>query len=139
VPVKAVIDTNIWIRALLKPGIPRQIADTLEADLFTLICSKELLEELERVWKRPQIAVKISEGHARRLITLIKTTALFVELQHIPAVSRDPKDDIFLACAALSQSDFLVSADDDLLCLASHEHTQIVTPREFLEIITSRE
>ncbi|MBP9093697.1 putative toxin-antitoxin system toxin component, PIN family [bacterium] len=37
-----------------------------------------------------------------------------VLLTDILQVSRDPKDDMFLACAVISDSDYLVSGDSDL-------------------------
>ena len=56
-------------------------------------------------------------------------------MEQVAAISRDPKDDIFLACAAASCADFLVSGDEDLLFLAEHHGTKIVTPSEFLQIL----
>lgn len=136
-PIKAVIDTNIWVSALLNPGTARQIVHYLQADGFQNVCSNELLAELFRVISRPKITATVSLDDIDELLTLIQDKALFIDLNSIPVVSRDPKDNIFLACAIDSKSEFLVSGDQDLLCLSEYKDTKIVTPAQFLEILKS--
>ncbi len=55
-----------------------------------------------------------------------------VDLQHNVHICRDPKDDMFLECAALANADVLVSGDKDLLSLGSYGGTKIVTPLEYV-------
>jgi predicted nucleic acid-binding protein len=59
----------------------------------------------------------------------------FVELPAIPAVSRDPKDDKFLATARAGRVDYLVTEDRDLLDLVEYEGTKIITTEEFLRVL----
>lgn len=62
--------------------------------------------------------------------------------EHFALHSRDPKDDIFLACALAGQCDYLVTGDRDLLDLQGHPglgQLRIVTPREFLEAVKESE
>jgi putative PIN family toxin of toxin-antitoxin system len=134
---KVVIDTNVWISALLHPlGNPRKIADLFEEDAFLLFCSQELIDELVDVVHRPRIATRINQDQADRLTDFIKTTATFVKLKNIHSVSPDPKDDMFLACAATGQCDFLVTGNrKDLLDLGSYKQTKIVNPAQFFQII----
>ena len=49
--------------------------------------------------------------------------------------SRDPKDDIYLACAVSASARFLVTYDGDLLVLEKPFGIQIVRPAEFLRQI----
>ncbi len=133
--LKAVIDTNIWLSALIGTGPPRKIKDYLQARLFQAVHSPELFKELVDVLSRPKYASKIQATEAYKLIQLIEEVAILVKLHHIPQVSRDPKDDIFLACAAISDSNYLVSGDSDLLDLQTHGRTHIVRPAEFLSIL----
>jgi uncharacterized protein len=134
--VKAVVDTNIWISALLNSaGASRQIAERLEADQFALICSNELIVELTQVLARPKFVRIINSNQADRFIALLQRKAVLVQLQDVAAISRDPKDDVFLACAAISDSDYLVSGDLDLLDLQTHWRTQIISPAKFLSIL----
>ena len=134
---KVVIDTNVWISALFSPaGIPRKIANYFEAGAFILVCSDELITELVTVISRPEITAKLSLEEANELVSLIIERAVFVQVKDVPAVSPDPKDDIFLASAATAVCDFLVTGNrKDLLDLGSHGQTKIVSPRQFLEIL----
>ncbi len=58
-----------------------------------------------------------------------------VELTEIPAVARDPKDDKFLATAAVAGADYLVTEDDDLLVLGEYQGVKIVKAAAFLRIL----
>lgn len=69
------------------------------------------------------------------MVDLLERKGVLTELEQFPPVSRDPKDDVFLACAAFSDSDYLVSGDLDLLDLQTHGRTRIIRPAEFLSIL----
>lgn len=128
-----VIDTNVWISALIfgKPGgIPaRAIKRAVTEDL--LVTSVETLEEVRRVLRRkyswPEARISRQFGHFFR-------NALSVDLEHNVHVCRDPKDNMFLECAALAHADVLVTGDNDLLSLANHRDTRILTPAQYLDL-----
>lgn len=135
--LKAVIDTNVWVSALLGTGVPKKLKDRMAQDNFRPICSAQLVDELIDVLARPKFVGKITDIDAAELVRLLRTAALFVEPEQIDATSRDPKDDVFLACALAGGADYLVTGDDDLLSLVGFRGTKIVTPREFLQVIES--
>jgi len=133
--LKAVIDTNIWISALIGSGSPRQIKDLLQARLFRPVYAEELFNELVDVLTRPKYASMIQPAEIYKLLHLIEEVAVVVKLGAVPSISRDPKDDVFLACALASHSDFLVTGDDDLLVLGEYHGTKIVTASQFLAVL----
>lgn len=135
--VKAVIDTNIWISALLSGSNALALVDALDRDKFSLVSSVELLDELERVVARRKFADIMSEERSQDILKLINEKALIIKIADVLPVSRDPKDDIFLACALASGADYLVTGDDDLLCMKGHGTTRIVTPTDFLSVLES--
>ena len=63
------------------------------------------------------------------------------DAEHVPGeviisgVCRDPKDDIFIACAVEGKSDVIVSGDTDLLDMGTYEGISIVSPRQFLDLL----
>lgn len=134
--LKAVIDTNVWISSLLGVGSPKHITDALRSGKFQAIYSKALFAELLDVLSRPKFAGKFSQVDAATLLRLIQQAAILVEVINLESVSRDPKDDPFLACAAAAKADFLVTGDDDLLCLKTHGETKIVTPHQFVDALS---
>jgi uncharacterized protein len=58
-----------------------------------------------------------------------------VEVDDVPPVSRDPKDDTFLATAVAARADYVVTEDNDLLVLGAHQGIQIVTAGRFLAVL----
>ena len=49
----------------------------------------------------------------------------------IERTCRDADDDNILNCALASESDYLVTGDDDLLTLHKYGKTKIIKPRQF--------
>jgi uncharacterized protein len=140
VPIRAVLDTNIWISALSSDGTARAIADALDADQFILISANELVGELVGVVQRPKFAETMATEHVQRIVSMVEEKAIFVHLGEIPAISRDPKDDMFLACAAESEADYLVTGDTKhLLPLREYGKTQIIAARQFLDILMTND
>ena len=58
------------------------------------------------------------------------------DLPRLQAVPADPKDDMVVATAVAAKAEYLVTGDrKHLLSLGTYEGIQIVTPREFLELL----
>lgn len=57
----------------------------------------------------------------------------------LPPVSRDPKDDKFIACAVEGNANYIVSGDDDLLDLEEYQGIGLITAREFITMLQLRE
>ncbi len=134
--LKVVIDTNVWTSALLTQGTARKLVNSLKSTRFQLVYSNQILAELLEVTSRPKFAQKISSTDKTDLTDLIQQRGILIELaQSLPAISRDPKDDVYLACAAAANCNYIVTGDNDLLCLKTHGETKIVLPAEFLRIL----
>lgn len=137
---RVVFDTVIFVRALINP---HSFCGRLLFEYFNdyhLILSSQLIEEILEVLGREEIVrrfhlrqVNLPEAMAR----LIKSFAgaEIVRIGNIPAISRDPKDDKFLATARAADADYLVSADKDLLDLKKYEGIKIISAEIFLQIL----
>ena len=53
----------------------------------------------------------------------------------IPAVVRDPNDDMVLATARAADATYLITRDLDLLSLQSYEGITIITPEAFMAVL----
>lgn len=60
------------------------------------------------------------------------------EIAEYPNICRDPKDNFLLGLIRVSQADFLITGDQDLLELNPFEGTEIVEPNQLLEKIADR-
>jgi len=73
--VRAVVDTNVWVSALLNPvGGPAGVRHALADRRFTLISSEPLLVELTEVLARPRIAerYRLNKSDAAELTALLR-------------------------------------------------------------------
>ena len=126
--MRIVFDTNVFIAAALKSGLAADIMDlTATSDLFTLITSREILNEL-----REKLLLKFerSEAIVAFFIDRIEIIAEIVEITHkVNVVKRDPKDNMVLECALAGQADLIVSSDQDLIKLKSFKGVGIVHPK----------
>lgn len=138
--LKAVVDANVWVSGLIiSQGRPAKVIDLFRTGAFVVCCSAELLNELQDVLARPKIAARINQPDAQQLIELLKGRAIFVLTETVPAVSRDPDDDVYLSCAAAADADVLISGDQDLLVLKIHGRTRILTPKEFVDLLENED
>lgn len=69
---------------------------------------------------------------------LAGSAQFFRDALQVPAVTRDPSDDQVVACAVAARADYLVTGDDDMLVLGTHEGIRIVTPRQFLDLLDGK-
>lgn len=111
---RVVIDTNIWIRILLKGRVTLPVLEAFNEDKFQLMMSQSLMEELHLVWNRPRLKARIAPTQAIRLEQQLQYRAIWVELETVPPNCRDPKDLPVLATAIDGKADIIVSGDDDL-------------------------
>ena len=132
--MRVVIDTNAWIsRLLLADSVAAQAVDKAVAR-FEVVVSEASVEELADVLSRKKfdryVSLQDREEFLRRLLQVTTIVPVLSEITDC----RDPKDNRFLALALDSESDCIVSGDDDLLALNPWRGIEIVSPRAFLAI-----
>ena len=139
--IRAVIDTQLFLRAALNlKSLPAKIIFDW-SDKYQLVTSEAILLEVRDVQTRPKIRAKyphLTDAITERVLGVL-SRAEKVNPTEIAAVSRDPKDDMFLACAKASGSKYIVSEDKDLLVLNPYEGIQIINAEEFMRLITPKE
>ena len=112
--LKVVIDTNIWIRILLRGRVTLPILTAFNENKFHLVSSQPLLDEFHTVWNRPRLRKSIDHHQAIRLEQQIKARSIWTEIKSIPPNCRDIKDSPVLATAIDGQANIIVSGDNDL-------------------------
>lgn len=115
--VRAVLDTNIWVSAVINPfGAPARAQRAFRAREFTLVSSEPLLEEAADVLSRPRLARKyrVTTADIEELITYIRERAEIVEVFGTVHVCRDPDDDMVIETAIAGSADVVVTGDADL-------------------------
>jgi putative PIN family toxin of toxin-antitoxin system len=136
--VRAVLDTNVFLLALINPHsrCGRLLGEL--APRYELVLSPPIVGEILDVLHRPRLRAKfpqIAELDVTRIIQLFEQAEI-VEPTATVAVSRDPKDDMFLACALTGGAAYLVTEDKDLLVLGTLETVRILRPHDFIAVLT---
>lgn len=136
---RAVVDTNLFVRGLLRGPVTLPLIQAWKAGAFQLVTSEAMLAELFEVLARPKFVRYFTQEDVRELGDLIYERADVVEPTVHVTLCRDPKDDIFLDVAITGQVQYLVTGDDDLkgdaalIAQMKREHrVQIVSVPEFL-------
>jgi putative PIN family toxin of toxin-antitoxin system len=112
--LRIVVDTNIWIRALLGGQVSLPVLIALKEGAFKVIVSDALLEELKNVSQRPRLQKHIDPFDVSELLELLEWSGEHVTLETIPPRCRDPKDHPVLATAIDGKADGILSGDGDL-------------------------
>ena len=138
---KVIFDTVVFVRSLINPHSFWGKIIFEYSSKYRLFVSSQILIEILEVLKRPEIIAKFRtiEGRDIRKILEIISHAEVVEISGIPQVSRDIKDDKFLACATQAKADYLISADRDLLDLKEYKGILIIDGETFLKLLEEQQ
>ncbi len=138
-PSAAVLDTSVLISGFLTRGPPRRVLDLAEAGRFRMILSVVILEEMRRSLSKPRLmraygfrseAIDDFSDSIAAVASVVAGDPSFVSR------CRDPNDHHVIATAVAAVAPVIVSGDKDLLDLGAHAAIRIVTPRQFLDMLT---
>jgi putative PIN family toxin of toxin-antitoxin system len=140
--IRAVLDTNVIVSAILRPGVPSRVYRAAVTRQFASLTTETLVLELIDVMGRAKFSdVLAAAGYTiDSLAAEYRTLSEFVEPAAIPQDAvRDLDDVALLACAVGGKADYLISGDKDLLILSKYDEVSIVTPAQFLVYLTENE
>jgi putative PIN family toxin of toxin-antitoxin system len=131
--LRVVLDTNCLVSALIfSRGKFAWLRDAWQAKHFVALASHDTVSELLRVLSYPKF--KLSHDEQQTLLAeflpYIETVKIESTPEGLPDI-RDADDIIFLALAAASKADALVSGDSDIQAVKAQFHIPILTVAEF--------
>jgi len=134
--MRVVLDTTVFVRALLNRYSRSGRIVFEHGDKFQLIVSRDTIAEAIGVLERPSIQINIRK-HARpnlKLIFDILSDAEIIDVEQVEQVSRDPNDDMFIALAMAGNASYIVTEDKDLLVLNPLGSLQILNTESFINL-----
>ena len=144
--LRVVVDTNLIVSSVLSTlGLPYRLVQYFLRDLFILLISAPMRQEIEIVIHRPRFQTRFGLTSQTRadLLLLIDTRAVFVTpRRRVPLPVRDAKNEMVLATALGGRADYLVTGDRDLLVLDRDPKLgalRILTVRDFLAVLSPAE
>lgn len=136
--MRAVLDTVIFVRALINPNgrWGRVLFDL--ADRYTVVLSPDIIKEIVSVLYRPSLRQRFpqmaEQAQLERVLTLFERTEV-VEPGEDVSVCRDPGDDTFFACALAGRARYIVTEDKDILAVGEYRNIQPITAAEFMSVL----
>ena len=131
--MKVVLDTNIYISAVLFGGNCEEILRLATQRSFELIISKSIILEIEAVlkekfkWSKKQVSETLA--YIKNISTLIKPNI------SISVIKEDPSDNKIIECAIFVGANYIVTGDKNhLLPVKEYKGIKIVSPSEFLRL-----
>lgn len=127
-----VLDTNVWVSALLFPGgTCDELLQALERRRTRLFTSEAMLDELRDVLKR-KFDYPTAEADAVARTIRLKAHVVHPDTR-VQIIRRDDADNRVLECALAAQAELIVSGDTrDLLPLGAFRGIPIQSPRSAL-------
>jgi len=129
--VKVILDTNIYISAILFGGKPEKIRKLSKEKKIELLVSEAIIAEVAEVlrkkfdWESWQISQIIDE--------IRETATLVIPNQTIFVIKKDKDDNRILECAIEGKTQYIISGDKrHLLPLKEYQGIKILSPSEFL-------
>ena len=150
IPLKAVLDTNIWLDLLVfhDPGVAT-LADALAGGRLEACVDDVGLSELDRVLAYPLGRIRLDDAARSAALAACKAAAIAFAPPPSTAIAvpvplpqcRDPHDQPFLELARACQADWLVTKDRDLLMLARRISPQhgfaILSPQAVAKLLST--
>lgn len=135
--LKIVIDTNLFIKGLLKSKTARLIIEAFIEERFKLISSEYLIGELIHTSQKPNLRKFITEDDAALLIALIKEKAIIVKPKGKINLCRDEKDNPIIETAITAKAEYIITSDKDILEIPPEKLAPLktISPEEFLDIL----
>ena len=134
--LKVVIDTNIFISALLFGGKPRDIVELARSRVIFNATSTFIVDEVEGVlvvkffWE-PRVAETVTAG-------IMDFSEVVIPKDQVDIVRDCQADNRIVECALESGAHFIISGDRHLTELKEYRGIMIVDPNTFMRVITDR-
>ena len=137
--LKLVLDTNTIVSAFFWEGNEAELIRKIEQNKAQLFITKEILDEIEKVIKRPkfnELLDRTNQTPEQILAKLISLSRLVIgpKLKKI-IIKDDFSDDKFIECAVNAKAGYIVSGDKHLLGLKEYEGIKIIRTFDALKLI----
>ena len=132
--IRVVLDTNVYISAILFGGKPEKIRNLAKRGEIEIIISEHIITEISEIlrkkfkWESWQILESIEE--------IREFTTLVIPKKRVSIIREDPTDNRILECALEGQVDYIITGDRrHLLPLKIFKGIKIVSVNDFLDVI----
>jgi|SRR5690606_1964110 len=138
--LKIIVDTNVFVSALIQRSYPYLIVDAVFADPAVELClSDDLFQEYVDVLNRKRFT-KFPNflANAQLLLADIETRAKKYHPTSKLHIIKDDSDNKLLELAEVSKAHYLITGNTNDFTLDRFKETQVVNPKTFWELYLER-
>jgi putative PIN family toxin of toxin-antitoxin system len=131
--IRAVIDTNVIVSAILFGGIPGKLISLWKSGHLKPLASKDIIDEYIKVLAYPKFRLTEKEINYILYNEILPYFEVVTLKPGLRIIQKDPSDDKFFHCAEAGKAGVIISGDQHLLNLKTYGDLKILTPLQFLE------
>lgn len=136
--MRAVLDTVVFVRALISPkGRWGRLLFEL-SDRYVIVLSPDIITEIVSVLYRPALRERFPQiarpPQLERVLQLFEQAEVVEPSQEV-SVCRDPDDDKFFACALAGRARYIVTEDKDILGVREFRGVQAISAAAFIALL----
>jgi uncharacterized protein len=134
--IRAVLDTNVVVSALLSPEGPAALVLSLAiSKKFRCYVSERLFAEYNEVLARPEFG--LNQRRVVRLVRSLCKAAVLVAPTKMLQTASDPDDNKFLECALKGRADYVITRNFRDFP-AQFRDIRVIFPEQFLVLLTAQ-
>lgn len=132
--MKAVLDTNVLISAVISTGTSHEVLVEGFEGSYTIVVSSETIHEFEDTLLKYPDKFGMSQEEVEKERATVEYFADFVTPEtELDIVDEDESDNMFLEAAVSADAEYIVSGDPHLLEIGDYRGIEILPPDYFLE------
>jgi len=135
--MRAVLDTVVFVRALINPKSRWGRLIFGAAGRFTIVVSPEIIREIVEVLYRSSLRERypeIDNVRVEKVLAVLGAAEVALPNERI-SVCRDPSGDKFFECAVAGGASLIVSEDKDILAVGEYRGIRTITTEEFAALL----
>lgn len=140
--LRVVLDTNVWVSAMIWGGSPASIVRAAEDGRVLMMVSEEIIQEISRTLAYPRLREMYEGVGVRReelVAAVLRVGKLVKVTARLKVVREDFADNMFLECALDGDADCVVSGDDHLLSVRRYKRIRILSVKQFLKLLEHKD
>lgn len=131
-----VFDNNVVISAaMFGTSIPAQALRKARKNNHIILSSRFTLAELRNTMLNPKFDKYVSLSKRIGFCETFESDSHIIPVSASVLACRDSKDNMFLELAVSGNANYIITGDKDLLALNPFRKIQIISPKEFTDII----
>lgn len=135
--IKAILDTNVIVSAIVFGGKPREVLNLVIEGKVKLFLSKPIVDEVKEILGGRKF--RFGNPYVTAIGQELESISEIVYPQkRLRIIKEDPDDDMFIECAVAARADYIISGDKHLLNLLRYDNIKIVNAADFINIAAGK-